>query len=394
MKRYLLIIGLSVAGCAAVLAGGSIGRAEIESLLQQKRDEWRAIEAEYQISPQAGATRFGNHWEHLGAMRCGPYEFAAKLHGSGGEPTHKIVVETDITFFDKAGRKLSSDAVTPRNAFRFSERITSILVSPYSAAELAVVSPDTEISSPTAAEPLQGEAFPETRRKLLPEAAVRSWTAEQLRDAINEMFARHGADFPKAAIKQRFSPLAWYRPRPGLEFDEIEAEFSEIEKVNLKLLGAERDRRRQPAVGAQPYAEALHVDFKAQTVGGVRMADTGPQLLKKLGTGRVKKTTELLEGEPHDVYVVTIGRNKVYRHWSGFSFKSPVIRTEDGLGVGKPVRDFEAVYGPAELMTDEGFSVWFGGVQNPLFIAKVTGAGNVFDSFRDFTVTEIRVPVR
>ena len=88
-----------------------------------------------------------------------------------------------------------------------------------------------------------GEKFPETRQRELSTADVSGMSLVELRDAINEMFVRHGADLPNADIKRHCQKFPWYRPRPGLDFDEIEDDFSDIERVNLKLLGAAGDTK-------------------------------------------------------------------------------------------------------------------------------------------------------
>jgi hypothetical protein len=61
--------------------------------------------------------------------------------------------------------------------------------------------------------------------------------------AINEMFARHGAEFKDKKVTKQFEQFSWYNPRPGLSFDEIETEFSDLEKQNLKVLGRCRDAK-------------------------------------------------------------------------------------------------------------------------------------------------------
>ena len=91
---------------------------------------------------------------------------------------------------------------------------------------------------------LPGERYSQTRTGLMSAADVRSLTAAQLRYAINEMFARHGASFPQPELRKQFRQFGWYHPRPGLSFDQVEAEFSNIEKTNLKLLAAIRDARK------------------------------------------------------------------------------------------------------------------------------------------------------
>ena len=64
----------------------------------------------------------------------------------------------------------------------------------------------------------------------------------QLRYAVNEMYARHGATFPsEPPIQAQFREFSWYHPNPKLTVEQIEASFSQIEKDNLELLAQERD---------------------------------------------------------------------------------------------------------------------------------------------------------
>jgi serine/threonine protein kinase len=100
-------------------------------------------------------------------------------------------------------------------------------------------------SAPTdSTPPLQGERYPETRRSRLSSSDLKGWSYAKLQYAINEMFARHGADFPnKAAIKRQFEQFDWYHPRPSLDFDQVEQGFSDVEKANLKALSAMRQSK-------------------------------------------------------------------------------------------------------------------------------------------------------
>ncbi len=90
-----------------------------------------------------------------------------------------------------------------------------------------------------------GERYPQTRQRLLTMADVASLSSAQLRYAINEMYARHGATFPaQPPIEAQFRKFSWYRPNPMLTFEQIEDTFSQIEKDNLALLGQVRGMKR------------------------------------------------------------------------------------------------------------------------------------------------------
>lgn len=116
--------------------------------------------------------------------------------------------------------------------------------------------------SPTVVDRMPGEQFPETRSRLMTSWEVESWTAAQLRYAINEMYARHGADFLDKQIREQFSAFEWYHPRPGQNYDQTEKLFSQTEVDNLKLLGYYRDARnggappKSPSSGSSPLKDS------------------------------------------------------------------------------------------------------------------------------------------
>jgi hypothetical protein len=106
-----------------------------------------------------------------------------------------------------------------------------------------------------------GERFPATRLDELTVSDVNESSLSEIKYAINEMFARHGAEFEDKKVTKQFEQFPWYNPRPGLSFDEIEPEFSDLEKQNLKVLGRCRDAKLAAAkhksrpVRAQPVQE-------------------------------------------------------------------------------------------------------------------------------------------
>jgi hypothetical protein len=106
-----------------------------------------------------------------------------------------------------------------------------------------------------------GERFPATRLDELTAPDVSDSSLSDITYAINEMFARHGAEFKDKKVTKQFEQFSWYTPRPGLSFDEIEPEFSDLEKQNLKVLGRCRDAKLAAAkhksrpVRGQPVQE-------------------------------------------------------------------------------------------------------------------------------------------
>ena len=88
-----------------------------------------------------------------------------------------------------------------------------------------------------------GEKFPATRLDELTVSDVSESSLSEITYAINEMYARHGAEFKDKKVTKQFEQFSWYKPRSGLSLDEIETEFSDLEKQNLKVLGRCRDTK-------------------------------------------------------------------------------------------------------------------------------------------------------
>jgi hypothetical protein len=91
---------------------------------------------------------------------------------------------------------------------------------------------------------MPGERFPQTRIGELTLVFVESLSLTQLRYAINEMFARHGAIFSDKEIASVFRDKNWYVAKKGLSYDQIEHSiFSDVERRNLLILSAEREKK-------------------------------------------------------------------------------------------------------------------------------------------------------
>jgi len=88
-----------------------------------------------------------------------------------------------------------------------------------------------------------GEKFPATREDELTVSDVNESSVSDIVYAINEMYARHGANFKDKKVVKQFSDFSWYQPRLDLSMDQIESEFSDLEKQNLKVLKRCRDAK-------------------------------------------------------------------------------------------------------------------------------------------------------
>lgn len=108
----------------------------------------------------------------------------------------------------------------------------------------------------------EGEKFPATREEEITVQDANELELADVKYAIFEMFARHGAEMHEAQMKKAFSQFSWYQPQEGLTFDQAEKEFSDIEKHNVVVLRRVRDaklaashRPEHHAIRGQPVQE-------------------------------------------------------------------------------------------------------------------------------------------
>ena len=101
----------------------------------------------------------------------------------------------------------------------------------------------TQVSSTTmsASESMRGERYPETRLRPLSESDIANMSKDELRYAINEMYARHGLTFHDKSYQAKFERYEWYKPDADLTMDQVEDAFTDIERDNVKLLGDRRN---------------------------------------------------------------------------------------------------------------------------------------------------------
>ena len=121
---------------------------------------------------------------------------------------------------------------------------------------------------------LPGERFPATRLDELTVEDVNESSLNDIKYAINEMFARHGAEFEDKKVTKQFEQFPWYNPRSGLSFDDIETEFSDLEKQNLRVLDRCRDAK---LAAAKHKSRPVHAQ-------AVQEESTGEKILRGLRT--------------------------------------------------------------------------------------------------------------
>lgn len=95
-----------------------------------------------------------------------------------------------------------------------------------------------------APERMPGERFAQTRTRELSSEGLAQLSDEDLRYMTNEMFARYGQTFGDKSYQAQFEDKPWYHPNPQWSSGKIRRAFTDLEKSNLKLLIAERARRK------------------------------------------------------------------------------------------------------------------------------------------------------
>ena len=84
--------------------------------------------------------------------------------------------------------------------------------------------------------------IPESSTRILTNADVEGMSADQLRYARNEIYARHGRMFKDAALQQYFSSKSWYEPTISAD-SFSEGLLSETEKRNIDFLKSVENSR-------------------------------------------------------------------------------------------------------------------------------------------------------
>ena len=78
--------------------------------------------------------------------------------------------------------------------------------------------------------------IPDSAERYLKAAEVQNYNRDEIQLMINEIYARHGREFHTQENTNYFSRQDWYNPISGKSDEEIEREFNNFEKANVKLL--------------------------------------------------------------------------------------------------------------------------------------------------------------
>lgn len=99
-------------------------------------------------------------------------------------------------------------------------------------------------------EKLRGFIFPKSDVELIPEDVIKALSDEELRAAINEIWARHGYIFKNQELLEYYRQFDWYEEKiTKEEWDKMgDAAFlNDVEKKNVDLMVKEREERRKAA---------------------------------------------------------------------------------------------------------------------------------------------------
>ena len=88
-----------------------------------------------------------------------------------------------------------------------------------------------------------GQIFSDSSSRLLKESEVSALTDDELRYAINEIYARHGYIFKDSGLLAYYKQFPWYDPSiPSSDFSQ--KIFNDTEYQNVLMMQKERDSRR------------------------------------------------------------------------------------------------------------------------------------------------------
>lgn len=158
---------------------------------------------------------------------------------------------------------------------------------------------------------------------------------EHLYLARNEIFARHGYDFGTPFLRDYFSTLSWYQPRPGFKSPKL----STLESANVELILAVEKELGGPYLGAKPA-------LPGQGGGGGAPSDIFSYSSERTLSRTVLQSLTLPE--------LSIARNEIYaRH--GYPFAAKALQDHFSKKPGY-VRD-ESATSP-DFNTVERHNIW------------------------------------
>ena len=87
-----------------------------------------------------------------------------------------------------------------------------------------------------------GFIVPTSTEEVIDLSDIKALSDEELRYAINELYARHGYDFKDDELKAYFEKYDWYVPSIKPEDFSMEL-FNDVERENVETMQMERESR-------------------------------------------------------------------------------------------------------------------------------------------------------
>lgn len=130
--RIALLVVSSVFWLAAApaWADGTVSfRAHILPMIKTKPELEKFLFETFKISDDGLGTRISDQaMPHLGGARTGPYAFQVTWQGTEGDTPVTLIIDTDIKFFDRAGREIKNGRL--KQAVSFQESFSSLDIEP------------------------------------------------------------------------------------------------------------------------------------------------------------------------------------------------------------------------------------------------------------------------
>lgn len=103
--------------------------AQVLPMIKTRPEFARFLLETFKISDDGLGTRISDQaMPHLGGARIGPYAFQATWHGANGDVPVTLIIDTDIKFFDRAGREIKDGRL--KKAVGFQESFSSLEIEP------------------------------------------------------------------------------------------------------------------------------------------------------------------------------------------------------------------------------------------------------------------------
>lgn len=126
--RLLPLFAFAVIIPRFAMAAGSCSWEDVQTLLAQAPQIRQYVESTLEVEPNGTAMRLGSHYVNLSGSRVAPYHFRAKPKGAEGSFQFQLVIDADLTVFDKMGKPLPPQSF--ETAASFQEIFSAIRLEP------------------------------------------------------------------------------------------------------------------------------------------------------------------------------------------------------------------------------------------------------------------------